>query len=366
MKELSIELFLRRGSADKVYRASLVRFEKDVDTSGWFVNFAYGRRNHSLKAGTKTARPVSYDVAKKLYDKLVTSKVAKGYTQSATGAAFSTDKHAGEVTGWIPQLLNSITLDELPDIYRQWNQNMYLQVKHDGERRGIVITDDAIVPSNRRGLRTTIDPKISGDLNVLCAGHSWDGVLDCEDMGDHLVIFDLVDSGMSNDMFEHRNVELQILEDTIEDLKLEHLTVERPVFPTCFQDVLNFVDLCRDYKEEGVVFRNGRAPYTPGRPNSGGDCLKFKFVERATVVVYAHNIGKRSVEMRIRDVGGHWYTIGNCTIPPNYSIPPVDATIDVEYLHAFRGGSLYQPVYKGERTDITWEAAKDSQLKYKD
>jgi bifunctional non-homologous end joining protein LigD len=32
-------------------------------------------------------------------------------------------------------------------------------------------------------------------------------------------------------------------------------------------------------------------------------------------------------------------------------MPPVDSVIEVEYLYAFDGGALFQPVYKGPRPD---------------
>ena len=57
--------------------------------------------------------------------------------------------------------------------------------------------------------------------------------------------------------------------------------------------------------------------------------------------------------------------VGNVTIPPNHKIPVVGAVIEVRYLYAFRGGSIYQPVYLGARTDITAEECSTAQLKYK-
>ena len=35
-------------------------------------------------------------------------------------------------------------------------------------------------------------------------------------------------------------------------------------------------------------------------------------------------------------------------------LPPVDSVIEVEYLYAFRGGALFQPVYKGLRWDLRY------------
>ena len=51
---------------------------------------------------------------------------------------------------------------------------------------------------------------------------------------------------------------------------------------------------------EGVVFKRIWAPYSPGRPNSDGDQLKYKFVETASVIVNAIN-AKRSVAIAVWD-----------------------------------------------------------------
>jgi bifunctional non-homologous end joining protein LigD len=62
---------------------------------------------------------------------------------------------------------------------------------------------------------------------------------------------------------------------------------------------------------------------------------------------------------------GDWVDVGNVTIPPNKEVPAVGALVKVRYLYAFKGGSLYQPVYIGERDDIAKSACTLSQLKFK-
>lgn len=113
---------------------------------------------------------------------------------------------------------------------------------------------------------------------------------------------------------------------------------------------------------EGVVFKRLSAPYKPGRPNSGGDQFKYKFVETASVVVTAINA--------CRSVGiGVWQDeelrpAGNVTIPPD-AVPAVGSIVEVRYLYAMPGsGALYQPVYRGERDDITSAECTRSQLKF--
>ena len=57
--------------------------------------------------------------------------------------------------------------------------------------------------------------------------------------------------------------------------------------------------------------------------------------------------------------------MGNCTIAPNKDIPEENDLIEVRYLYAYKGGSLYQPTYQGLRDDIEEDACIITQLKYK-
>ena len=84
------------------------------------------------------------------------------------------------------------------------------------------------------------------------------------------------------------------------------------------------------------------------------------------------NSGKRSVKIGLldsdnRDVikGKKMIPVGNVTIPPNYDVPEAGDIVEVEYLYAYKGGSIYQPVYRGKRTDIDISACITWQLKYK-
>ena len=77
-----------------------------------------------------------------------------------------------------------------------------------------------------------------------------------------------------------------------------------------------------------MVFKRLDAPYTPGRPNSGGNQLKHKFYATCSAVVAKIN-DKRSVELRLLN-GQGWISVGNVTIPPNFKVPAVGAVIEVQ------------------------------------
>lgn len=116
---------------------------------------------------------------------------------------------------------------------------------------------------------------------------------------------------------------------------------------------------------EGIVFKDLRAMYTPGRPASGGTQLKFKFYDSATCIVGSINQTKRSISLLMIDDEGNEVNVGNATIYPNFAIPNPGDFVEIKYLYAYEGGSLYQPVYLGSRTDVDRTDCVLRKLKYK-
>ncbi len=93
----------------------------------------------------------------------------------------------------------------------------------------------------------------------------------------------------------------------------------------------------------------------------------MKFWAEATCRVTPGRFGKASIGLELQDgAGGPWVPVGNVTVPANQPTPAPGALVEVRYLYAQPGGSLFQPLLKGERTDLTEEAAQLGQLKYKD
>ncbi|MCK6500914.1 MAG: WGR domain-containing protein, partial [Nitrospira sp.] len=123
----TVTLYYRQDGSDKIYRASI----EELD-GGCVVTFAYGRRGAALKAGTKTSAPVPFDQAKKIYDRLVKSKTAKGYSPGEDGTPYAGTDHADRDTGIRPQLLNSIDEGEAERYLA--DDDFWLQEKHDGQR----------------------------------------------------------------------------------------------------------------------------------------------------------------------------------------------------------------------------------------
>ncbi|MES2573194.1 MAG: hypothetical protein V4710_24435, partial [Verrucomicrobiota bacterium] len=112
------------------------------------------------------------------------------------------------------------------------------------------------------------------------------------------------------------------------------------------------------------LLKHTDAHYVAGRPASGGSQRKFKFYETASLVVTRIN-AKRSVSLMLFE-DGKIVPAGNVTVPPNQEIPNVGDIVECRYLYAFKeSGSIYQPVYLGNREDLQAEECTTAQLKYK-
>jgi bifunctional non-homologous end joining protein LigD len=350
-----ISLYFCEGSSDKVYHAQL----KEAD-GGWIVNFQYGRRGSTLATGTKTAAAVAYETAKKAYDKLVKEKMGKGYSTGEDGQVYQGTPGEQRFTGIVPQLLNPITEEEALRLCAdgEWGA----QEKFDGERRLVERKAGAVTGINRKGLAVALPKFVEEGL----APFAVDLVVDGELLGDRYVIFDLLEFNGENlrgTSFLNRYSKLmdEFLLAGIQggQIELAPLFVEAKAKRELFERL-------RKTRKEGLVFKRLKSsPYVAGRPNSGGDQLKFKFVESATLRVASVHASKRSVSVEGCDAAGVWVGLGNVTILPNFDIPKVGAIVEVRYLYAYPNGSLYQPVYLGPRGDQGGEACTTTQLKYK-
>ena len=71
---------------------------------------------------------------------------------------------------------------------------------------------------------------------------------------------------------------------------------------------------------------------------------------------------QRSVAVGLRDETGATIDLGNVTVPPGEALPAVGALVEVRYLYRYAGGKFEQPVYKGQRPDMTPADAVLSQV----
>ena len=346
-------LYYCEGSSNKEYHAEIVEV-----AGGNVVNFRYGRRGGALTVGTKTAAPVDPAEAQKIYEKLIKEKTAKGYTVDTSGVAYQGTELAGRKSDFLPQLLNPITEDEAMKLIAddQWAA----QEKMDGERRAAYATEADVVGINRKGLFVPLPLPVADELIDIAASSNAIRI-DGEIIGDILYVFDL---------HMHKGISIHA-SPWCKRMRLAQLALAQcesiktvPVAVTT-EEKRSLWNKVKAAHGEGIVFKRRSSPVTAGRPNSGGDWLKFKFTETATVQVGSISPSKRSVGIDLFDERGDVVHVGNVTIPANHDIPKLNALVEVEYLYAYKGGSIYQPVYRGIRTDLDITDCTLSQLKYK-
>ena len=366
MTQEQIVLFCNENGSDKEYRAQVIK-----EGEGFVVNFQYGRRGQALKSGTKTSKPVDLQTAQKVYNKLVAEKLAKGYTapDEVSGSLY-VKAHVDMAVGkFLPQLCNSVEKDRLKDLFM--SEDWGLQEKMDGERRSIQISrEGGVVGLNRRGLVVDLPEFVALTVRELYLDVT-PCVVDGEIIGDKFYVFDLL--LYESDDFEattptplsERYSQLQYLHEvgnpSCQSVVVVPLVVSS--FPGVSDEKEKLFDRVEAEVGEGVVFKRLDSIYRPGRPNSGGDWLKFKFVESASCVVIEQN-QQRSVKLGLYD-HGKMIDVGNVTIPPNHDIPDLGSVVEIRYLYAYYGGCLFQPVYLGKRNDIRSINCGIGQLKYK-
>jgi len=345
-------LYFHEGSSDKEYHAQ-------IEPSGdcFVVNFSYGRRGSTLTTGTKTATPVDYAAAKRIFDKLVREKMAKGYTPGEAGTPYQDTPKAERATGVVPQLLNPITEEQGERLLA--DPAWLCQEKLDGCRVLIKRVGEDIIGINRRGLVIPLPQAVVG-CALSIGPQQW--IMDGECIGDVFHAFDLLEracTDLRSRPYKKRPTLLYSMSLAGPDLPIRFI---RTATKTAEKKAM-FAELKRQNRE-GVVFKKIDSPYTPGRPASGGDQVKHKFYSTASCIVAGNNGGRRSVRLELIS-GDQRVGVGNVTIPPNQDIPAAGQIAEVRYLYAFGGGCLYQPVFLGVRDDIDADACTTQQLKLK-
>lgn len=348
----NISLYQREGSTDKVYHVQLVE-----TAAGWLVNMQNGRREGTLTPRTKTPTAIDFASAKKIYDKLVQSKMKDGMTAGEDGTPFTGSGLTRNFTGIVPQLLNEIDAARVQELIN--DDDWVMEEKFDGHRR-LVQTKETMVGINREGLESGLPQPIADYL----AKAPMLTVVDGELIGDKYHLFDCLSHGTADQRQRDYIQRRKVLKEMLEAMG-SHPSVVQVYTAQTTAEKRALYDKVAAAKGEGVVFKRRAGTFKAGRPASGGDHLKFKFVASATVIVHKLNKGKRSVGIAVLDAQGTEIAVGNVTIPANYEIPQPKELVEVQYLYAFPGGSLFQPVYKGVRDDIAYEACLQTQLKYK-
>ncbi len=317
--------------SDKEYELWL--YERDDQ---WHVDYANARRGAAMTRKLKASN-LTEDEARKVYDKTLKEKLGKGYKmiggENKQAPAMERERVDIPIALLVPT--------ENPGPYLD-DPHFLMQEKVDGERR-ILVYENEPYGVNRQGFKVPVPAHWHAE--EFC-------VIDGEIVGGTLHAFDLLklaDENLRNEPFKKRYALLS-------EMALGFEGIE--VVPCAPPDQIHAVfHAMKEAGCEGVVFKHRLAPYKAGRSDQ---YLKFKFYDTASVIVARQNI-QRSVVMRL----ANGTEIGSVTIPANHEVPTPGTVIEVRYLYAYLGGSLFQPVYLGARGDIDPSECTADQLKYK-
>jgi bifunctional non-homologous end joining protein LigD len=361
----SIELFFQEGSSDKVYNARIVE-----DRGTYTVAVEWGRRGSTLSSGSKAVR-VTLAVANRKFDSLVREKTNKGYEQiTATVKPAPVAPPDGEGSGSKvggqrarvgpgAQLLTALEDDALAGFLA--DDSVVAQQKVDGQRV-LVHVGPTHLATNRDGQPTQIPARLLAGLDYLPHGT----ILDGEVVGDAYWLFDVLQLAGEDVRGRGYLDRWALLDEELEPALGDTARILPLALGKRAKQVLH--DKLRHASAEGIVFKQRAAPYTSGRPASGGTQRKYKFVRSVDVVVL-ENAGN-AYRMAVYD-GRALFEIGKVFAgTTNASRKELDLRLgrgehpvcEVRYLYATDEHQLYQPVFVTIRDDKIATACLRDQL----
>ncbi len=335
---------------------------KQVD-GGYVVAVQYGAIGATLQSTQKPAKPVDLIKAQSVMATVLKEKIGKGYVVVGSAVpASQIGANQKERSGHLPQLLNPASDSELNMLLE--SSEWYMQEKKDGKRIALEISGSCVKGINKLGFYCSLPGEVVEAALKLGLKSA---IIDGELIGQTFYAFDIVElngDNLQDEPYIQRNTQLhELLVDQLgrskTNMVIQIVEVENMDMPGEKQAAF---ERLKASKVEGVVFKKLTSVYRQGRPNSGGDQLKYKFTSTASVICKGANDGKRSISIVLLDESGNEIDVGNVTIPANHSVPQNGDVVEVRYLYYFKGGALYQPVYLGVRDDVRRDECVMSQL----
>ena len=280
----------------------------------------------------------------------------------------SPSQEATPVAGGIilPQLLTAVDEAWLLAHPLLSDKDWGAQEKIDGKRILIKADGNGITAFNRKGLPCEVSPLLLEELS-----QHGTFILDGEwiESEGYYYVFDILDldgSDLTNHSCEERHA---ILRQYLNSWNLEFTRLVP--LATTTKDKKALFDLLKSNGREGIVFKELASGYDSGRHMSQ---LKFKFYETVSCIVTSHSdqkskaTGKKksSVSLGLYESSGkntELIPVGNCTIPAGWDLPDIGTVVEIRYLYAYKGGSLYQPTFLMERDDVGPDSLEN--LKFK-
>ncbi len=344
-------MFCPTNAGGKEYLAQLI----DNRDGTYTAQASFGPKGN-LRSVAVQAESVSLEVAFKAYNKVIKSKRNGSSIYSIVSQSTPTEaviaSPVREVTAlYGAQLLNSIeTEDEALELYS--TGRYVLQQKMDGDRMSLLLKNQQVKAYNRKGQERGCPDALKEALtSIAIDGEMY---IDGEIVGDVFYAFDLLYCGNASCASLSYKKRFDLLKDMVRAYKLgsKQFKIVLSTFPSQLFAGKAFLTNIKTFNGEGVVLKELEAPYSQGRPNSGGSQLKYKFQESSTCIVTQTN-NQRSVALALLNHLGEELSVGNVSVPANQEIPKAGDLVEVRYLYKFEGsGSLYQPVLLGKRSDI--------------
>ena len=331
----------------------------------WSVQAQWGRRGSALQTDVK-ANGVSYEEAKRVYDRVLREKMGKGYQIAQATTNGDTPISVGlpsakEHSGHIPELLTPI---EEPEALRLADDaSWWFQQKFDGRRLAVRKADGKYSGINKLGQIVPIDSRLSEALDLVPAKAF---LADGEITDSHFFVWDLLsvnDSDLRSEPYEIRYVHLTRLFRGVHQALRVCETAMAPKAKRAFMKSMH------DANAEGFVCKNRYAAYAGGR---AGQHFKCKFVVTASFIVGPKpekkaNDGHRSIAVYLLDDNRQRF-MGTVGVPDRYRLPKEGEIVEVQYLYCHPGpdGKLIQAKYFGKvRDDIQRDECSVGQLKVK-
>lgn len=386
MQPESANLAYKDIRSDKTYALSLSQCE-----TGWTVMAQFGRRGSTQQVDVKVERS-EYEPAKKIYDRVLREKLAKGYKYVESEPAGSERKPAQSTAPTAPtvyapvskdivhdtELLTRISETELKNYLR--NDRYLFQVKRDGRRLAVKFDHGQVLGFNKLGQVVQVDPHLRKAVVSLCTKRNIQiGLFDGEWEASGYHVWDMLE--MDHDMrglgYEDR---LSMLAGVVADDRsgLIHL-VETADGGAGDKGALYL--RAKEKRLEGICVKLRSAPYRGGR---NGQHYKCKFEQAASFIVgpkpkesqkknfFWTDPRAESIDDGHRCVALYLYSrnrkrfMATVKIADKYTVPAIGSVIECRYLYAYPNGGIVQPVYFGKlRDDVRPQDCVEQQLKFK-
>lgn len=247
-----------------------------------------------------------------------------------------------------PVIMLAEELQENPSKYIA-SEDWRVEQKFDGHRVMLAWQSGELLATERYGRPSQHHDRLQHPhwrLNFENLGHSRSFIFDGELIDDTYWIFDLLhvtDIITPNEAFEKRRIVLEALFD--QNVFNEHLQLVPSMHEK--EGKIDLITRCVVEGAEGVIYKDRRAPYTPGRSPT---ILKQKFTKTADLIVLelGHE-GKNNAVLGCYK-NGELVEVGRCSLIGKPKVAPGDV-VEVKYLYLGKHDRLVQPTLKHMRDD---------------